>query len=129
MIRILAAEHSPYFLEILATLIEGQPDLGLVGTSSDGLETVEKTTLVRPDLLIMDGQLPRLNGAEATKRIKRSAPEVRILVFGSSPDDLTAGLAAGADGYLSKDCTNEELFEEIRRIVLREHIDDYLERR
>jgi DNA-binding NarL/FixJ family response regulator len=116
MIRILAAEHSPHLLEILATLIDGQTGLDLVGTSSDGLETVEKTTELRPDLVIMDGHLPRLSGSEATKRIKHRAPGVCVLLFGGSPDDIAAGLAAGADGYLSKDCTNEELFEEVWRV-------------
>ena len=67
MIRILAAEHSSHFLEIPATLFDGQPCLDLVATSSDGLETVEKTTELRPDLLIMDVQLPQLSGPKATK--------------------------------------------------------------
>ena len=116
MIRILAAEHSPHFLEILATLIDGQPGVDLVATSSDGLETVEKTTELRPDLVIKDVPLPRLSGPEATRRIKQGDSGVCVLLFGSSPGDIAAGLAAGADGYLSKDCTNEELVEEIRRI-------------
>ena len=102
MIRILAAEHSPHFLEILATLMDGQPGLDLVATSSDGLETVEKTTELRPDLVIMDVPLPRLSGPEATRRIKQGDSGVCVLLFGSSPGDIAAGLAAGATATCQK---------------------------
>lgn len=116
MIRILIAERSPQILEVLATLLDGHPGFEIVGTATDGPEALEKTAELLPDLVLMDGRLPRLNGVEATRRIKGDLPNVSVLFFSESSDDVAAGMAAGAAGYLTKDCTTNELFEEIERL-------------
>ena len=69
-------------------------------------------------MIIMDAQMPRLDGVEATRRIKHELPTVGILFFSVFADYLEASVAAGSDGYLHKDCSPSELFNEIRRIAL-----------
>jgi len=117
MIRILIADDSPHILDSLSTLVAAQPDFELVGTATDGLEAVEKAHRLMPHVVIMDAQMPHLDGVEATRRIKQECPEVKILFFSVFMEYLEASIAAGSDSYLTKDCEVEELFAEIRRIA------------
>ena len=71
-----------------------------------------------PDVVIMDAQMPNMDGVEATRRIKRELPGVGVLFFSAFADYLEASVAAGSDGYLNKDCSPSELLNEIRRIAL-----------
>ena len=117
MIRVLIAEDSPHIRDSLSGLLAGQPDMDLVGAAGDGLEAVEKADSLRPHVVIMDAQMPRLDGVEATRRIKANLPEVGILFFSVFTDYVEASVAAGSDGYVTKDCSAEDLFCEIRRIA------------
>ena len=117
MIRVLIAEDSHYIRESLSGLLAMEPDMDLVGEAGDGLEAVEKADALRPHVVIMDAQMPRLDGVEATRRIKQNLPSVRILFFSVFTDYVEASVAAGSDGYVTKDCSAAELFCEIRRIA------------
>ena len=117
MIQVLIAEDSPHIRESLCTLIDGQPDLIVVDMACDGLEATEMTLRLLPHVVLMDAQMPCLDGVEATKQIKQILPDVGILFFSVYTDYVEASIAAGSDGYLTKDCDSEELFTEIRRIA------------
>ena len=117
MIRVLIADDSPPILDCLQSLIEAQPGLNVVGTASDGLEAAEKASELSPHVIVMDAQMPRLDGVGATRRIKQEFPDIGILFFSAYPDYLEVGVAAGSDGYLTKDCLPTVLFAEIRRIA------------
>ncbi len=117
MIRVLIAEDSPHIRDSLSGLVAGEPDMDLVGAAGDGLEAIEKAGRLRPHVVIMDAQMPRLDGVEATRRIKESLPDVRILFFSVFTEYVEASIAAGSDGYVTKDCSPADLFCEIRRIA------------
>ena len=117
MIRVLIADDSVTIQESLSSLLSRQPDFEVVGTASDGLEAVGKVAQLVPHVVIMDAQMPNLNGVEATERIKQSFPGVGVLFFSVFTDYLEASIAAGSDGYLTKDCEAQALFAEIRRIA------------
>jgi len=117
MIRILIADDSPHILDSLSTLVSAQLEFDLVGTATNGLEAVEKASQLLPNVVIMDAQMPHLDGVEATRRIKQQHPEVGILFFSVFMEYLEASIAAGSDGYMTKDCEVEALFAEIQRIA------------
>ena len=89
----------------------------VVGFAGDGLEAVERAGELLPDVVLMDAQMPNMDGVEATIQIKQTLPGVGILVLSVFADYLEASIAAGAEGYLMKDCEPEELFSELRRIA------------
>ena len=117
MIRVLVADDSIAVREGLISLLGAHPDFEIVGAAGDGLEAVRITSQLTPDLVIMDAQMPCLDGIEATSRIKRAFPMVGVLFFSVFADHVEAGLAAGADGYLSKDCEPDQLFAKASEIV------------
>ncbi len=117
MIRVLIADDSVAIRDSLASLLIPTSGFSVVGLASDGLEAVEKATELLPDVVVMDAQMPNMDGVEATKHIKQTIPSVGILLFSVFTDYMEAGMAAGADGYLMKDCKLEELFAELKRIA------------
>ena len=117
MIRVLIADDSDAVRGSLASLVN-QTSGFLVLLAGDGLEAVEKAGQLLPDVVIMDAQMPNMDGVEATRRIKRALPGIGVLFFSVFADYLEASVAAGSDGYLNKDCSPSELFTEIRRIAL-----------
>jgi|TARA_B100000315_G_scaffold121629_1_gene111462 DNA-binding NarL/FixJ family response regulator len=124
MIRILIAEDCPYVLDGLTCLIQAQSDFDLVGTAKDGQEALERALELRPDVVIMDAQMPRLDGVEATRLLKRTSPDVGVLFFSVFTEYLEASVVAGSDGCLCKDCEPTALFAEIRRIASRPPTED-----
>ncbi|MBD4579329.1 response regulator, partial [Xanthomonas citri pv. citri] len=93
-------------------------DLEVVGTAADGVEAVEMAKDLRPDVVLMDMQMPRMDGIEATTAIMAEAPEVRVLAITtfSSEAYLVPALRAGASGYLVKDAPPEEVVEAVRQV-------------
>ena len=118
MVRVLIADNSVAVRDGLASLLNQTSGFRVVGLAGDGLEAVQKAGELLPDVVIMDAQMPNMDGVEATRRIKRELPTVGILFFSVFADYLEASVAAGSDGYLNKDCSPSELFNEIRRIAL-----------
>ncbi len=117
MIRVLIADDSVAIRDSLASLLNPTSGFRVVGLASDGLEAVEKAGELLPDVVIMDAQMPNMDGVEATRQVKQTIPGVGILLFSVFTDYLEAGIAAGADGYLMKDCGLEDLFAELKRIA------------
>ena len=117
MIRVLIADDSAAVREGLVSLLDADPQFEVVGAAEDGLEAIRMTHELSPDLVIMDAQMPRLGGIEATRRIKRAFPMVGILFFSVFSEYVEAGLAAGADGYLAKDCEPDQLIAKASEIV------------
>ncbi len=117
MIRVLIADDSPDIRDGLSSLIDAQSDFIVVGVAGDGLEAVEMAKDLRPDVMIMDVQMPRMDGIEATRNIKRDLPGISVLFLSTFTDYIEAGRAAGCDGYLTKDCDPKQLYAEVSRIA------------
>jgi two-component system chemotaxis response regulator CheB len=100
MIRVLVADDSATVREYLASLLGGNPALEVIGTARDGVEAVEQAERLRPDVIVMDVHMPRMNGADATRQIMERAPTRIVMVTASSSRDETSGafraLGAGA---------------------------------
>jgi DNA-binding NarL/FixJ family response regulator len=110
-VRVLIADDHPVFRDGLAALLGTQPGVEVVATAADGAEAVALATAHRPDVVVMDLQMPELNGIDATRRLTEAAPEVRVLVFTMGEEDGTvlAAMRAGARGYLVKGASQEEV--------------------
>ena len=123
-IRIMLAEDHKVVREGTRRLLESQSDFQVVGEASDGIEAVELAKKLRPEIIIMDVSMPRLNGIEATKEIKSLYPNIAILVLTGYDDDeyVFALLEAGAAGYLLKESSGEELIEAIRQVMAGETV-------
>ena len=119
LLRILLVDDHLLFRKGLMRLLDAQPDFEVVGEAADGLEAVEQTRLLHPDLVLMDIRMPRCDGLEATRRIKVQMPSVRVVVLTVSEDeqDLTTAVCSGADGYLLKDILPETLFQQLRGLA------------
>ena len=117
MIQILIADDSPAVRDGLASLLDPEQGFEVVGMAGDGLDAVEKAGEFLPDVVIMDAQMPKMDGVEATRQIKQTLPSVGVLFLSVFDHHMEASVAAGADGYLMKDCQPEELFAELKRIA------------
>lgn len=101
----------------LRKMLEGIPDIELVGEAGDGLKGLEICTELRPDLVLLDIGLPRMDGIECTKAIKAEIQtRIILLTSHSNREDVSAGLAAGADAYCLKDIGVDQLASAIRAV-------------
>ena len=110
-IRVLAADDQRVVREGLAMLLSLLPDVEVVGTAADGEEAVALAVATRPDVVLMDLRMPRLDGAAATRQLRDRCPGARIIVLTTYADDKSVidALRAGARGYLTKDAGAEEI--------------------
>lgn len=123
-IRILLAEDHKVVREGTRRLLESQNDFEVIGEASDGIEAVDLAKKLKPEIIVMDVSMPRLNGIEATKQIKTLYPNIAILVLTGYDDDeyVFALLEAGAAGYLLKESSGDELIEAIRQVMAGEPV-------
>ncbi|HEX4672185.1 MAG TPA: response regulator transcription factor [Solirubrobacteraceae bacterium] len=131
-IRVLVADDQPVVRDGLAMLLGLIDDLEIVGTASDGVEAVERAQAERPDIVLIDLRMPRMEGAEATRQILASLPHTRVLVLTTYADDefLFPALQAGAHGYLTKDASAEEIEHAIKAVAAGEtHLDPAIQQR
>ena len=117
-IRILAVDDHPVFRQGIAGLIEGQADMTLVGEASNGREAIHQFRAQRPDVTLMDLQMPDMNGLDAIIAIRNEFPHARIVVLTTYTGDtqVLRALKAGAQGYLLKNLLHKELLETIRAV-------------
>ena len=118
MIRVLAADDHEIVRDGIASLIGTQSDMQLVAQASDGREAVEQFRKHRPDVTLMDLQMPDMNGIDAINAIRREFPEARIVVLTTYAGDaqVKRALQAGAQGYLLKGLLRKELLDTIRAV-------------
>lgn len=110
-VRLLIADDHPVFRDGLASLLEPNPDIEVVARAADGAQAVALVAEHRPDVVVMDLQMPVLGGIEATRRIVAAYPDTRVLVFTMGEDDgtLLSAVRAGARGYLVKGAAQDEV--------------------
>jgi DNA-binding NarL/FixJ family response regulator len=118
LIRILAVDDHPMLREGIAALVAGQSDMKLVAEASTGHEALEQFRKHRPDLALMDLQMPGMDGIEAMVAIRAEFPEARIIVLTTYKGDVQVlrALKAGARAYLLKGLLRKELLETIRAV-------------
>jgi DNA-binding NarL/FixJ family response regulator len=102
--RIIIADDHDLVREAMRSLLNSEPDLRVIDEAKDGQETIELTRLHRPDLVLMDVRMPKVNGFEATRTIKEELPTTKVLIVSAYEDPLLVSEAvrAGADGYVLK---------------------------
>lgn len=117
-IRILLAEDQTLMRQGLKTLLDLEPGLRVVDEAEDGRSAVAKALEQRPDIILMDVQMPVMSGVEATSEICRNWPSAKVIILTTFDRDdyVFQGVRAGAMGYLLKDSPSERLFETIRRV-------------
>jgi DNA-binding NarL/FixJ family response regulator len=131
-IRVVVADDQRVVRDGLAMLVGLIDDVEVVGSACDGIEAVELARDQRPDVVLMDLRMPRLEGAEATRRIRTALPDTQVLVLTTYADDesLFPALQAGARGYLTKDASAEEIEHAIRALVAGQtHLDPAVQQR
>jgi DNA-binding NarL/FixJ family response regulator len=117
-IRIFLAEDQTLMRQGLKTLLETESDFRVVGEAEDGKIAVKLALQSRPDIILMDVQMPQMNGVEATAAICRAWPAAKVIILTTFDRDdyVFQGVRAGAVGYLLKDLPAEKLVETIRRV-------------
>jgi DNA-binding NarL/FixJ family response regulator len=109
--RVLIADDQTIVREGLSTLLSLLPGIEVVGAATDGEEAVQLVDRLRPDVVLMDLRMPRVDGAEATRRIRELAPATQVIVLTTYADDASvfAAVQAGARGYLTKNASAAEI--------------------
>jgi two-component system, NarL family, response regulator LiaR len=115
-IHVLLADDHAIVRQGLSYFLGLQEDLSIVGEATNGKEAVERTSALRPDVVLMDLFMPEMNGIEATKAIRQECPDVKIIVLTSfsEQDHVLSAIKAGANGYMLKDADPVQIVEAIR---------------
>jgi len=117
--RIVIAEDHTILREGLRALLSSSPDLEIVGEAEDGRDAIQCAEKVKPNLVLMDLSMPRMNGMDAIREIKRLCPETKILALTvhKAEEYVLASLQAGADAYVLKDATHAELMVAVKSVL------------
>jgi DNA-binding NarL/FixJ family response regulator len=119
IIRIIIADDHTLFREGLKALFQSNPDIEVVGEADTGAQAIARSTSLHPDVILMDIQMPEVNGIEATRRILQADPRIGVIVLTMFEDDDTvfAAMRAGARGYILKGADQEEMLRAIRAVA------------
>lgn len=117
-IRILIADDHRVVREGLAAILKSRDDMDVVGEATNGFEVIEKAKALKPDVILMDISMPRMNGVEATRAVRKISPEIGIVVLTMHDDDATIFelVRTGVHGYLLKDADSSEIIKAIQSI-------------
>lgn len=117
--RIVIAEDHTLFRQGIKALLSFEPEFEVVGEAADGLEAYQRAEELQPDLILLDLNMPRVNGMAAIKEIKRLCPETKILVLTvhKTEEHVLETLRAGASGYVLKDADHDEFLLAIRSVL------------
>ena len=118
VIRVLAVDDHPLLREGIGALIAAEPDMELVGSCSTGREAIQQFRTLRPDVTLMDLQMPEMNGLDAIIAIRGEFPDARIIVLTTFAGDVQAlrAIKAGAAGYVLKEGVHKDLLDMIRSV-------------
>ena len=118
MIRILLADDHPVVRDGLAAMLATQPDFEVVGEAGSGEEALAQAARLRPDLVLMDLEMPVVDGIEAIRRLRAADPGVQVVVLTAfdTDDRIVGAIQAGAQGYLLKGAPRAEIFAAIRTV-------------
>lgn len=121
--KIVIAEDHTILREGLKALLSSSTELEVVGEAEDGREAVKLAAELTPDLILMDLSMPRMNGIEAIKEIKKRNPEIKILILTvyKTEEYVLASLQAGADGYILKEANHSEFLLAIKNVLMGKH--------
>ena len=116
--RVLLVDDQPLFRRAIATLIAEQSDFAVVGEAVNGQEALERARALLPDLVVMDIEMPIMNGVEAVRMLRDELPQIKVVVLTVSEDEdyLFDAVRFGANGYLLKDLQPEQLYEMLRAV-------------
>jgi DNA-binding NarL/FixJ family response regulator len=118
--RIVIAEDHTILREGLKSLLRADPAFDIVGEAEDGRDAIQCVQTLSPDLVLMDLSMPRMNGLDALKEIKKLNPEAKVIVLTvhKTEEYVLTTLQAGADGYVLKDATHSELVMAIKNVLM-----------
>lgn len=116
--KILIADDHPLLREALCQVFSNQKDMEIVGQAGNGEEAIDLASQLKPDILVMDIMMPKFDGLEASRQIKKIAPNTAILILTAYDDDnyVLGLLEAGATGYLMKSAKGQDLVEAVRAV-------------
>jgi len=124
VVRILVVDDFEPFRRFLHAILKTRPELHVIGEASDGLEAVQKAQDLKPDLILLDIGLPKLNGIETADRLSRLLPDAKILFISqdNDPDLVATALSSRAKGYLWKQTANTELLPAIETVLRQDEV-------
>ena len=120
IVRVLVVEDFGLFRRVICSMLRKMPEMQIVGEASDGLEALRNAEELRPDLILLDVGLPKLDGIEAARRIRTLSPESKIIFVSqqSDPDVVREALNLGAQGYVVKTRVASDLLPAVEAVIL-----------
>ncbi len=116
-VRVLLVDDSPVALNGLQGILRPHSDIEVVGEAADGAGALAEAAMLCPDIILLDAQMPDMDGVEAVRRIKELLPSVRVLFMAVHATQINLALEAGADAFVMKDCARQELLQAIRGLA------------
>ncbi len=115
-IQIVVVDDHPVLRDGLSAVLSTQPDFRVIGEAESGVEAVEIIVELRPDVVMLDLEMPEMDGVETLKRLREHNPDIRVIVFTAFDTDerILAAVQAGAQGYLLKGAPRDQIFEAVR---------------